>query len=896
MNRLFTLMLLSALCLCTHATNRKWDFSKWSESTISKLASDVTANTDTHWSDIEKASGTDADRQTGKCYWWTLKGEATLTTIVGGTEETIPETAGLTFNNETARALAIAIDYPSTSLGTYAGGSYLWMGSKKQSFVIPQVKPGAKITMEVESHKPSDGRGVALSVNGTAITISEGSEKPKAKTTCVWTIPSDIADGPVDVTVTNNNGCHLYSIAVDEDAPLVENAKVAYIYDAQYPAYNADLDEIRSIVTGNGYFNNVTVDAIDASQAVNTVNKDSLIQYDVVVVGGAIAETSPYAAVLKQAIGYVPMLNVNAKLYKAWGYGEATTSDATSMKVADEYITYSLFKNPSSSDESYVDENGMLNLFSEGNIIGVTYPEGSYFAADDTIGTVGNVIAMHIHNADRNPYLFMPFNYENINFSEEGNIEPLIVNAISLLNYKKAAVPQVAAPTFSHTYKNLSTEVAIKCSVKGAAIHYTTDGTTPNEDSPRYTEPFTVTDNATIVSAIAYADGYNASEVSKDTVGVYTTSAQPTITVDSQDGKSIVTLTTTEPDAKIYYNITGSDQINESSEYTEPLTVNAYTELTAITSATGSKIQSEPVTQAIVVKNKAVRIDEVSHFDANRADWSNGESKAYYYTEGKKNGYNYYDITDSTIVKAADGVTDSTVYIVTPANNATVYNPGKGWKFVSYGQGAVWENTTISKDIDDNNDTKRYRAETAFDAGASNYDIQFGNVRKSNKTSNDPYSACIQSTEKFKGPFDVISFVGNGSSSNTPKADIYVTTDTTDAASWVKLDTVAFAKTQRYIKKNTCSYEGTDEVFVKLQANFSSVMVMDIYIMNAGKKSAEVTGIRDIATDHPGHGNLKQRLIYSINGTRLAEPAKGINIIREVYDNGDVKTHKVIVR
>ena len=895
MKKLFTLLLLSVFCICIQATNRKWDFTQWSEATISKLASDVTSNTDTHWSDIEKANGTEADRQTGKCYWWTKAGAATLTTIVNGTEETIPETAGLTFNNESARALAIAVNYPQTSLGEYAGGSYLWMGGKNQSFIIPQVKPGAKITIEVESHKPTDGRGVALSVNGTAIAISEGSEKPKTKTTCVWTIPTDIADAPVDVKVTNNNGCHLYTVSVVEDAPLIENAKLAFVYDSQYPSYNADLDDVRAIITGNSYFNNVTVDELDASKDLSLVDKDSLTKYNVVIISGAISETNPYAATLKQAVSYVPMLNLNANMYKAWGYGEPITSNTKALKVSDEYLTYSLFKSLSDDGTSII-EDGTVNLFTDNNIIGVTYPKDSYFAADDTIATAGDAVAIHVHNADRNSYMFIPFNYENKDYSAEGNIEPLLINSISLLNYKKADIPQVAAPVFTNTYKNLSTDVAIKCSVSNAKIYYTTDGSTPSEASTLYTEPINITADGTVISAIAYADGYNASKVAMDTVGIYTTSAQPTISVEKQDGKSIVTLSTTEADAKIYYNITGSNLINESSEYTEPITVTSYTVLTAITGASGNKIQSEPTTQAIGINNKAIRIDEVSHFDANRADWSHGESKAYYYTEGKKNGYNYYVLTDSTIVKASDGVTDSTVYVVAPANNLTVYNPGNGWEFKSYGQGAVWENTTISKDIDDSNETKRYRAETAFDAGASNYDIQFGNVRKSNKTSNDPYSACIQSTEKFKGPFDVVSFVGNGSSSNTPKADIYISTDTTNADNWVKLDTVAFAQTQRYIKKNICSYEGTDEVFVKLQANFSSVMVMDIYIMNAGEKSAEATGIKNIATSNSNNGTVTSRYVYSINGTRLNEPAKGINIIKEVYNNGTVKTRKVIVR
>lgn len=81
-------------------------------------------------------------------------------------------------------------------------------------------------------------------------------------------------------------------------------------------------------------------------------------------------------------------------------------------------------------------------------------------------------------------------------------------------------------------------------------------------------------------------------------------------------------------------------------------------------------------------------------------------------------------------------------------------------------------------------------------------------------------------------------------------------------------------------------------MFVKLQAAFSSVMVFDIYIMNHG----ELSGIKDVDVAEEATGNVVRTLIYSINGTRLNAPAKGINIIREVYDNGSVKTRKVVVR
>jgi len=266
------------------------------------------------------------------------------------------------------------------------------------------------------------------------------------------------------------------------------------------------------------------------------------------------------------------------------------------------------------------------------------------------------------------------------------------------------------------------------------------------------------------------------------------------------------------------------------------------------------------------------------------------------YTEGKKNGYPFYNTHEET-GKASDGVTDSTYIVVDgPANKLTLWNPGKGWEFKSYGQGALWENNGPVADVDNSNDAKRYRGETALDFGASSYNIQFGNPYKSDGVHGDPYSCSIESTEAFQGPFDVVTFVGNGSSNNLPRADIYVSTDTTDVNNWTKVDSVTFSKNYRYIKKSVIGYEGTEKVFVKLQADFSSVMVFDIIIMNNGEKSQGVNGIEEITDSKEACGEIVRTEIYSINGVKTSRAAKGINIVKEVYANGTVKTRKVMVK
>jgi hypothetical protein len=90
-----------------------------------------------------------------------------------------------------------------------------------------------------------------------------------------------------------------------------------------------------------------------------------------------------------------------------------------------------------------------------------------------------------------------------------------------------ASPPTAPTPTLAPapgTYATTQT-VSIADGLSGAAIYYTTDGSTPSTNSPRYTGAFAVSANTT-VQAIAVASGYNPSGVAS---GAYTIGAAPTI-------------------------------------------------------------------------------------------------------------------------------------------------------------------------------------------------------------------------------------------------------------------------------------------------------------------------------------------------------------------------------
>lgn len=201
---------------------RKWDFTAWSTTTQTNLEAEASkyvsepwpaAGTETGWRRYEKDGGaTDSEplRAPNTIYWYGSKIASPAELKANGA--VIEETKGLLFNNVTKlnNTFAIAIDYPETGIGTYAGGSYLWLNGADLQITIPTVQPGQKVLMEVESHKSSEARGVKLSVNGEEI----GSCLPKGKTTYEWTVPLNLGSKPVDVLVSATAGCHIYLIEV----------------------------------------------------------------------------------------------------------------------------------------------------------------------------------------------------------------------------------------------------------------------------------------------------------------------------------------------------------------------------------------------------------------------------------------------------------------------------------------------------------------------------------------------------------------------------------------------------------------------------------------------------------------------------------------------------------
>jgi hypothetical protein len=153
-----------------------------------------------------------------------------------------------------------------------------------------------------------------------------------------------------------------------------------------------------------------------------------------------------------------------------------------------------------------------------------------------------------------------------------------------------SAPTAVATPTFSPvagTYSSAQT-VAISDTATGAAIYYTTDGSTPTTSSTLYSTPLTVSTTETI-NAIAVATGLSNSTVASALFTINLPAATPTFSVPAgtYTTSQTVTLSDSTTGAMIYYTTDGSTPTAKSTPYSGAISVSATETINAIAVASG---------------------------------------------------------------------------------------------------------------------------------------------------------------------------------------------------------------------------------------------------------------------------------------------------------------------
>ena len=899
MKRFFTLTIMALLLGITAGSaqtlRKTWDFRNgFSQKTVNALAADQEEfGNDKYWRNYEG----DATKADDQHFWCASKDAKNATgfacTHNGGQEKVIPELEGLTLGFTAAKKFVITYNGatapnefeseggPALGEPIPHGNSYIWLNGKNETIKF-SAAVNQTIKIGVESHavnrsKLGEARGISLTTSAGSLTLTKGNAVPTYYTECEWELTGD--EGTIaELTIKSTNGCHIYYIIVGEgDDPNANKTKVAYITDGDATEETA----YQALST----MENTVVTAIDAA----TLTIDKLQEYHTTVVSPKLSADNAAVSVLKEAIAFVPMLNLNASLYEAWGLGQLPETDLPIAIIANE-------ASPLLTGIEFLNEDEMGNYIQPtetSEVQGINL--GEYFADDNIVlkGYTTEAVLSHVHNLYHNAYIYLIW-------ADDANdaLKQVLFNAIDVLKDSKSEVTQAPAPKITLNYKNLNTIISLSMassSLPQPQIFYTLDGTEPTVHSTLYTEPITVTEE-TVVKAVALADGYLLSAVAEAKTEIFSQPATPVIATTYNDGQTIVTLSCETEGVDIWYNYNSVvNDTTKSMKYTEPLTFALPTDFTAFAVA-GQQVYSEPAQQRIVVKNVVVRQDQIGLFDANSADWQNGGGSTVYYFSWGKNAASIYDTTqEGTTTTDPETGDEITVY---PERDYSFYVPSDeaDWEVKSKGQVMIWQ--SLSTGSDPGNDGG-YNPETAGDiisyAKIINNDIQFGG-----KTSGEPCTGAIQSRKTWAGPFDVVTHVGTAAGGdNVGRMQVQISKD---SITWENLgDEMVTSTVKRLWKSYTRSYEGTDEVYVRIVQNGggSSVQIYDIYILNQGENSLAIKAQYDAEYEEFTQGITTVATttsmpagIYTLSGVRTDRMQQGLNIV--VRADGTVQ--KILVK
>ena len=855
-----------AVTMASQAQVKKsWDFLG------SGLSDQTIANLDTDTSNWEKEGTDDNGNTTG----WKEAKKHTGVFMANG--EVIPELLGIELMNSGL----------SNSNNVIIRKDRLRLNRNSMKFKLPKLVNGQTITIVCQSaNSTATNRGVKASydymkrIEGPEDNLIPG---PSGLITNKWQIVTDETDS-VDVEFTMiTGGIDFRLIQIDEgDVPQV--LKVALLTgEGGDPAVEAILKAREYTEVTAIDVNTIPTDYTEASVYAENL-RDS---YDAVVLSASVPADHTAALLVKQAIPYMPVLNLNSALYTAWGYGKPVSSSPFARVMNKDH---GLFRGI--ADEDFITEGDITAIpFSAGATDAMMAVElGSFFEGDDMPAVSmedENTPLIHTHNISHNGYIYLP---SVADYSDAA--VKVMQNAITLLASSKADITQAPSPIISREYKHQATLVTITPArvLPKTRIYYTTDGTPPTAFDPEYTGVITLTEPCT-VRAIALAEGYQQSKASELVVKIKSQPKAPAISYAKEEGQSVITLTCEDADAEIWYNFANTTDTTKSSKYVEPIVIKMPATITAFSVDTlerGDEVWSEVAEKRILVKNPRVVIDVAAHFSA--AKWDDVSNGSGLFSWGKSAASMYVPDTgeEQTVVDPDTGE-QTTIWVNQDVvEGETRDEPGDDpqWTVTSKGQSVLWQNITAATDKIGTNEGGYYPS-VAEDIDAlfpvSSYDIQFYKIY-AGETAN----ATITSKVKYQAPLDVVTIANMQGGPLTVQVS-------PDGQEWTTVgDEIAKTGYSRMWKKYTNSYEGTDEVFVRVAqlSGDSGAKVFDIYVANAGEKSkalldeinAEFAGIEDIRQDNTA---AAAKGIYSLSGVRQSQLRRGLNII--VSANGTTR-------
>ena len=688
----------------------------------------------------------------------------------------------------------------------------------KMKFKLPKLANGQTITIDCQSaNSTATNRGVKASydymkrIEGPEDNLITG---PAGVVRNVWKVETEEADS-VDIEFTMITGGIDFRLIQIDEGDVLQTAKVLYLYDGTEDVVYNYLSA-REATELNTF--NVTT---------SEITSEELQQYDVVIVGPSVSAENAVVNVLKEAMSWTPVLNFNAQLYTVWGYGTPVGMEGF-IRMKDSKNT--LFKNV---DYEETDEGNVI-VYSEGGFDTMMYGVNiiDYFTDDACPGVSLDdaTTALHTHNIYHNGYVYLPY----VGDPTAAALQ-LIENAIVALQSSKSNITAAPSPVLSREYKNRATIVTMTPpALPKARVFYTTDGSDPTVESQEYFEPVTLTSECT-VKAAAIAEGYTLSKVAELEVLIKEQPAAPVITYKESKGKTQLFFECSTPDAQIWYNFKNSTDTIASSLYTPdsidvvilmPQDVTAF----ATVGEPGEAVFSEITQQRVLVRKPRVVIDVAGHFRA--AKWDDVANGAGVFPIGKT-ATSMYDTTADPIGTIVDPDTGDETPVYPEVEWMTRDEAGDApeWQIMTKGQSVLWQNLTAQTSQIGTNEGGYYPS-VAEDIDPlfpiTSYDIQFYAV-----FAGEPANAAIKSKKMYQGPLDIVTIA------NMQGGPILAQVSA-DGETWTTVgDEIAKTGYTRMWKKYTNSYNGTDEVYVRIAqtSGGSGPKIFDIYVANEGENS-----------------------------------------------------------